>query len=301
MLATPFLQLSPPPGAVLFGSPTAGTPTDFALARSHVPELLAAASALAGGDVLARASRAERFAQPAALCSALAAWRERGEPLSDYAAGYDGAGELAAFAAAGHLTFLDALRLAALRGRLLDEARLREPAAVMEIRGASFHDVEGAAGRWGLTVAADDAPGWSALTGSGPGLDLAARELGARGALALQVAPVPRRGGRALARAAARFAAALDAIDVRPAPVRVVSGAALLPCDDVRAALADGICAPRRWRKQQLTLAALGVDRFAVFSTGSHLAQMLRATLPEAVIDDVADFTPMPAGTIARA
>lgn len=260
-----------------------------------------AAAALAGGDVLAGAPRAQRFAQPAALCTALAAWREHGEPLTDYAAGYDGAGELAAFAAAGHLTFLDAVRLAVLRGRLLDEARLREPARVVEIRGATFRDVADAAARCDVTVVADDGPGWSALTGSDRGLDRAARQLRAHGARALPGDPVPRPGGRALARAEARFAAAVAAIEVRPAPVKVVSGASLLPCDDVHAALRAGFGAPRRWREQQLALAALGVGRFAVFSGGSHLAQMLRTTLPDAVIDDLTGFTPEPPGVSAWA
>src|SRR3954462_7898177 len=109
------------PTAVLFpgqGSLTSDAPDR---ARAVCPELVEQASELVGDDPFNLAHERTDFAQPAIFVSSIAGWRERELPDVVAMAGHS-LGELSALAAAGAIAVEEALRLVALRGRLMQEA-----------------------------------------------------------------------------------------------------------------------------------------------------------------------------------
>ncbi len=92
------------------------------------PDLLELATELVGDDPFARADEATRFAQPAIYCAQIARFERLGRPAACLHAGHS-LGELAALATAGAVDDRDGLRLAAVRGRLMDEAATAAPRA----------------------------------------------------------------------------------------------------------------------------------------------------------------------------
>src|SRR3954449_2688902 len=106
------------PTAVLFPGQGSLTPDARDRARAVCPELVEQASELVGDDPFKLAHERTDFAQPAIFVASMAGWRE-GEPNDIVAMAGHSLGELSALAAAGALTVEDALRLVALRGRLM--------------------------------------------------------------------------------------------------------------------------------------------------------------------------------------
>src|SRR4051794_9972107 len=173
------------PTAVLFPGQASQTPDmrdDVAASR---PDLLDLVSEVVGEDPFLRADEDTRFAQPAIFCASLAGWAAI-QTTPDAVAGHS-LGELSALAAAGALDEADALRLVALRGRLMSEC---EAGTMLAALGGDADDVEAIALRRGLTIANDNAPGQLVLSGDRDGIALAAadlREIGIR-AMELNVA-----------------------------------------------------------------------------------------------------------------
>src|SRR5947209_19001826 len=107
--------------ALLFPGQGSQTPQMRETVARERPELLEAVAEAVGEDPFPRVDDGTRFAQPAIFCASLAGWRALGEPAAELSAGHS-LGELAALVAAGALGALDALRLVALRGVLMQRA-----------------------------------------------------------------------------------------------------------------------------------------------------------------------------------
>ncbi len=256
-----------------------------AVARA-VPDLLAECERLVGEDPFARAGESTRFAQPAIYCASIAAWSERSPALQPVALAGHSLGELSALAAAGALEQADGLRLAVRRGELMEAASGGSDEGMLAVLGASDEQVSELAERHDLALANDNAPGQVVLAGPTARLraaSSAAREQRVR-AILLDVAGAFH--SPSMSAAVEPFRAELDAVELSPPAVPVVSGSSGRPFEDVRAELAAAIVRPVRWRATMLALAALGADTFVDFGPGSVLAKLVPRNLPQATILD---------------
>lgn len=232
--------------------------------------------------------------------AALAALREaagpglRGTSAPAFVAGHS-VGEYAALVAAGTLAFADALRLVALRGRLMAEAGASGGmAAVIGLDRAAIAAVVAAQGVPGeLVVANDNAPGQVVISGSPAalaGVEPALSAAGARRVIPLNVSgpfhsPLMAPVGAALAEAFEGVAWT----DAEPPVVSNVTGEPVREATTIRALLARQASSPVEWVASVRAMAAAGVDTFIECGPGTTLAGMIRRILPAARTLSVAD------------
>jgi malonyl CoA-acyl carrier protein transacylase len=265
--------------ALLF--PGQGSQTDdmLALVERFRPDLLGPVRDAVGDDPFARAGEGTRWAQPAIFCAALAGFeslRDRAEPGA--MAGHS-LGEITALVAAGALGEADGLSLVAARGRLMQEAGARAgDTGMLAVRGAHA-DVEEVAARHGLTVANDNSPEQVVLSGPVAGLEQAADELSARRLRSKRLAVGCAFHSPAMAPAVPPFRELLDAVELRPPAVPVLSCVTAEPFDDVRRRLAEAITSPVRWLPTVRRLHALGATRFVETGPGRVLTGLVRKSL----------------------
>ena len=248
--------------------------------RAIAPELHELVVEEVGADPFPRVAEGTRFAQPAILCAALAAWIGAGRPPADAFAGHS-LGELGAAAAAGAITLEDAVRLAVQRGRLMGEAAEQEPGGMLALLCPVGVAAELAQAS-GTTVANDNAPTQVVL--SGPLLAIAEA---ARVAKARQVRTIHLPVGGAFHSEAMRPALEPFRELLGKAAVQVPSAAfvssttarqAATP-DEVRDALARAIVEPVRWRETVEELHGRGCEEFVETGPGKALTGMVRRTL----------------------
>src|ERR1700761_7742866 len=111
------------PTAILFPGQGSQTPEMRDLVQRVRPDLLELVTEAVGEDPFPRADEGTNFAQPAIFCASLAGWAAIGRPAAELMAGHS-LGELGALVAAGALDEAEAVKLVALRGRLMHEAGL---------------------------------------------------------------------------------------------------------------------------------------------------------------------------------
>jgi [acyl-carrier-protein] S-malonyltransferase len=253
------------------------------------PDLFEAALAAAGDDPFARAAEATRFAQPAIVAATLARWSALGAPDGGVLLGHS-LGELSALAAAGSLDEVAAVRGAAIRGRLMDDAGAVSPGGMLAVLKGDLDAAEALAAEHGLVVANDNAPGQVVLAGPRTGIEAAraaARDHGLR-AMRLEV------GGAfhspAMAPAIPAWEAWLDEADLRPPQREVVSCLGGEPITDPATTLAAALTRPVRFRGAVEALAARGATRWIETGPGSVLANLVRRTVPDVdvVVPEVA-------------
>ena len=241
-----------------------------------LPSLLERAGELIGEDCFALAGEATRYAQPAIFLSSLASFVELDDPYEAVAFAGHSLGELSALAAAGALSYEDALELVVLRGALMDESGSSSGdgsmLALLKSTPEAAAEVAEAAGVW---VANDNAPGHTVLAGPRQGLKDAAgiaRERGIR-ALALDVTGAFHSPWMSAAQPP--FRAALDRAEFREPAVTVFSGMTAAPFSDFRDQLAGALTAPVRWRETMIALAAHGASSFIDVGPDQVLARLV--------------------------
>jgi [acyl-carrier-protein] S-malonyltransferase len=270
---------SRPSTAVLFPGQGSHTRDMRALVNQVRPDLGALAIDVVGDDPFARAYEETRFAQPAIFCASLAGWRLLGGDGPVEALAGHSLGELAALVAAGSLSEEDGLRLAAARGRLMQQAGDIEPGGMLAVLGPDRQTVHEVGRRLGLTLANENATAQVVLSGPSARLDAAAAELGRRG---LRVRRLPVGGAfhsPAMARAVPAFRTLLAEVEIRAPEVPVLSCVTAEPFDDVRARLAQAITEPVRWLQVVRALHARGVRRFVEAGPGQVLTGLVRRSL----------------------
>lgn len=272
------------PTAVLFpgqGSQTDGMRDSVARVR---PDLLELAAQAAGDDPFARVAESTRFAQPAICAASLAGWSQLAADLRPHSVAGHSLGELAALAAAGVLTEESALRLSAVRGRLMAQAgEAAGGGTMLALVGATATQARRLAAGHDVVVANDNAPGQLVLSGS-PGR-LAAARRAARGeglrAIGLDVAGAfhsPQMAG-----AEAAFREALADVEVGPARgATVFSCATAEPFTDVREELAVALTQPVRWRETMAALQYAGARHYIDAGPGRVLAKLVPRNVPGA-------------------
>jgi [acyl-carrier-protein] S-malonyltransferase len=238
-----------------------------------------------------------RWTQPALLTTSIAALealRSRVAVEPACVAGHS-VGEYAALVAAGVLAFEDALRLVALRGKLMAElSGGGGMTAVMGLeREAVQRAIEAVVSPADVVVANDNAPGQVVLSGTASGMaavEDALRQAGARRLIPLNVsgpfhsphmAPV----GDELARA-------FEAVEWRDAAIPVVSNVTAEPeqeADRLRSLLAEQVRSPVEWVASVRRLVAEGVDTLIECGPGAALSGMVKRIEPGARTLQVAD------------
>ena len=156
--------------AILFPGQGVGDPSSGELVRSVRPDLHRLAVELTGDDPFERIAEATRFAQPAIYCASIAGFERRGRPEALAYAGHS-LGEIGALVAAGAIGDLDGLRIAAERGRLMDEAAVTAVDGGMLAVGGDREQALVLAERHGLALANDNSPEQIVLSGRDAGLE----------------------------------------------------------------------------------------------------------------------------------
>lgn len=251
-----------------------------ALVRQAIPDLLELAVDQVGTDPFARAAESTRFAQPAILCAALAAWEAAGRPPAEAMAGHS-LGELSALVAAEAIAPEDGVGLAVHRGRLMADVAGAEPGAMMALL-CGIAEATAVAKASGTVVANDNAPTQVVLSGPLPAIERAEAAASDRGVRTIALPIAGAFHSPAMAPVLAPFRALLDEIHVSPPATPVISAItvrALESPPEIRSALARAIVEPVRWRETVEELRRRGISRFVETGPGKALTGMVRRTL----------------------
>ena len=229
-------------------------------------------------------------AQPALLTHSMAVARVLdGHGIMPIAAAGHSLGEFSAHVAARTFAFADGLQLVRARGEAMARAGRSQPGAMAAIIGMDDAAVEAlceavradlAASNGVLTTANFNSPGQVVISGSRNAVRRALAEARSRGARRAIELPVSGAFHSPLMQpAAAALADALEAVDLRPAAIPVVSNVDAQPVlrpEEIRRRLLDQLTAPVRWAACVETLAKLGARAFLEPGPGSVLTGLLR-------------------------
>ncbi len=251
-----------------------------AVTAAHRPDLLEQARAELGADPFERIADGTGFAQPAIYCASLAHWKQAGSPEGDMVAGHS-LGELAALVAGGALPAEEGLRLAVVRGRIMEEAAAANPGGMMAVLGGEDDAVRDLAGEFELTVANDNAPGQVVLSGAIDAIGDARRQLRASGVKAIRLPVAGAFHSPFMAAAATRFRAELDRVEFAAPSRPVYSSTAADRFVDIRAGLAAALTEPVQWRATLRGMRDAGAASFLEAGPGDVLTGLVRRTLPE--------------------
>lgn len=247
---------------------------------AQCPELLELATELVGDDPFERVNDGTRFAQPAIYCASIAGWQEAGRPEAECIAGHS-LGELAALAAGGAISIEDGLRIATVRGELMQRAAEADGESGMLALLGPGETAREIAERHGLTPANDNAPDQLVVAGHDDALAAARKDARAAG---LRAVRLPIRGAfhsPAMQPVVGEFRAALDEIDFSEPKVPVYSCTAAAPFTDPREELAGALVRPVRWRDTMKALWARGIENFIETGPGKVLTGLVERNLFE--------------------
>jgi [acyl-carrier-protein] S-malonyltransferase len=249
-----------------------------AVTAAQRPDLLEQARAELGADPFESIGEGTHFAQPAIYCAGLAHWKQAGSPAGAMFAGHS-LGELAALVAGGALDAAEGLRLAVVRGRLMEEAAEATPGGMMAVLGGEDEAVRELAAGFELTVANDNAPGQVVLSGASEALGEARRRLRADGVKAIRLPVAGAFHSPLMAAAARQFEAALAGVEFGEPRLPVFSSTTAQPFDDIRAGLAAALTEPVIWQATLRRMHAEGAEVFLETGPGDVLTGLVRRTL----------------------
>lgn len=276
----PFVAANSAATAILFPGQGSQTSDMAEVTAAHRPDLLRQAREELGADPFERIGEGTRFAQPAIYCASLAHWKRAGSPAGEMVAGHS-LGELAALVVGGALEAAEGLRLAVVRGGLMEDAAAANPGAMLAVLGAGREEVRALASRLEVTVANENAPGQLVLSGPTEAVAEARKSLRADGLRAIRL-PVAGAFHSPLMRgAAARFREALEGTEFTAPERPVYSSTAAAPFADPRTGLAAALTQPVVWTETLRQLRGAGVETFLEAGPGDVLTGLVRRTLPE--------------------
>ena len=245
------------------------------------PDLLELALAELGDDAFERAAESTAYAQPAIYCASLAGWSLVGPGRVDVLAGHS-LGELSAITAAGAIDEASGLRLAALRGRLMESAAEAAAGEGGMLALSVNSDVGAALARgFGLTVANDNSPDQVVLSGERDWLDVLAEDVGPAGVRTKLLPIAGAFHSPAMASARDEFSRALERTPVDEPRIPVFSCMSAAPMDDPRCRLTQGLTNRVRWRETLVALRDRGVDSFIEVGPGRVLTGLVKRTLAD--------------------
>jgi len=207
-------------------------------------------------------------------------------------------GQFSAAAAAGSLSFADALRLVRERGRIMTRWSKKQPGGMATVLGPSDDDVrdvcERVAPDGDVGVAAVNAPGQTVISGTIAALARAIDTVRERGARVVQL-PISVPGHfPKMAEAREELRRFIDRIELRDPNMPVVSsltGRVLTSADEVRQELSDQMTGAINWMRAFLAMRSAGASTFFEVGPGHVLANIARRLDRDAEVIDVFDDT----------
>lgn len=202
-------------------------------------------------------------------------------------------GEFTALAAAGVLTFEDAIRVVRQRGRFMQEACEATEGGMAAILGLDEAPTREVCAEAGVVLANLNCPGQLVI--SGPKATLAracdlAKAKGARKAMALPVAGAYH--SPLMASAQPKLEAALAAVPIEIPAVTVVSNVTGQPHGapaDIHRRLVEQVTASVRWEQSMRYLLDQGFTRFIELGPGKALSGFMKRINPSVQMLNVAD------------
>ena len=251
------------------------------------PELLETLAEAIDGDCFADAESSTAACQPAIVAVSIAYWHALGRPTPGYVTGHS-LGELTALVAAGSLDEDDAVRLAALRGRLMQAASDEHPGCGMMAVKAPLADVESVAAECGVVVGNHNGHRQVVLSGEAEALErarLRLREQRVR-CTALRVAGAFH--SPLMQSAVEPFRQALSETRFAEPRSTVFSSISCRPMEDPGTELADSLLHPVRWVETIEAIAAAGARRFVEVGPSAVLMRLVNAIVasPEPTSDE---------------
>jgi [acyl-carrier-protein] S-malonyltransferase len=197
-------------------------------------------------------------------------------------------GEYTALTATGALAFDDGVRIVSERGEAMQFAADEHPGTMMALLGISDDDADAACRRadGDVWVANYNAPGQVVIAGEIRALEraaVAAKELGAKRAMALPVGGAFHTPYMAPARERLREVIANAALQAPEVPV--VANIDARPHDnpaDWTSLLTAQLVSPVRWRQSLLQMADAGISTFLELGPGGVLTGLAKRTVPDA-------------------
>ena len=237
--------------------------------------------------------------QPALLAAGIAVWRvwqSKGVPPPVALAGHS-LGEYTALVAAGSLAFADALKLVALRGRLMQAAVPEGQGGMVAVIGLEDEAVSRLCalypGQELLAPANYNAPGQVVVAGETAALDWLSANGKANGArMVLRVGMSVPSHCSLLKSAADELATALAAVPISAPKIPVLhnlDAAARDEPDAIRAALAAQLHQPVQWTRIVHSLAAQGVNTWLECGPGKVLTGLVKRSVERATLVTLED------------
>ncbi|HJZ90842.1 MAG TPA: ACP S-malonyltransferase [Gemmataceae bacterium] len=265
------------------------------------------ASAVLGYDLLATCANgpaqrlnATDISQPAIFVASLAALEslKHTEPgaLTDVIATAGlSLGEYTALVFAGAMTFADGLQVVRERGRAMQAAAEATPSGMVSALFLDPNRVDEVVGETRpagrLWVANYLCPGNTVLSGDAAAIDAAEKLIEAKGGKPIRLAVAGAFHTDLMKPAVAKLAAALAAVEVKPARIPVWSNVDARPHTDpaeIRSLLVRQVLNPVRWEETVRSLLAAGVERVYEIGPGKVLAGLLKRIHRKAECHNVA-------------
>lgn len=260
--------------AVLFPGQGSQTADMRSVVERVRPDLLELCEHELGLDPFEHVGEGTHMAQPAIFCAGLAGWSLLDPSDAEVLAGHS-LGDFSALVAAGSMSERDGLRLVALRGSLMHEAKGGGMMAV----GAPLEQAAEFAGRFDLTVANDNSPEQVVLSGEETSIDAACERAKVEGLRAARLRVSGAFHSPAMEVAVPRLRDGLAEVEIAEPRIPVLACTSAAPFDDIRARLVDGLTSPVRWRETVLALRDRGAQRFVEVGPGRVLSGLVRKTL----------------------
>jgi len=208
-------------------------------------------------------------------------------------------GEFTALAAAGVLTFEDALRVVRQRGQFMEEACQATAGGMAAIIGLDEAKTREACAEAGVELANLNCPGQIVISGRSDRVPAAcelAKLKGAKKALPLPVAGAYH--SQLMAGAQPKLDGALQSVSLHPALVPVVSNVTAQPHGtpaEIHRRLLEQVTSSVRWEDSMRYLLSQGFTRFIELGPGKALSGFMKRIEPNAQMLNVADVASLEA------
>jgi [acyl-carrier-protein] S-malonyltransferase len=222
-------------------------------------------------------------AQPGIFLVSCVAWellRERVPGLTHEATAGLSLGEFTALAAAGAITFEDALRLVRKRGIFMQEACDTTQGGMAAVIGLEEGPTREVCAEAGVVLANLNCPGQLVISGETEKIERAcdlARARGARRALPLPVAGAYH--SPLMASAQGKLRSELERVPVKDPRVPVISNVTARPhegVETIRGRLVEQVTSSVRWEESMRYLLAQGFNRFIELGPGTALSGFMK-------------------------
>jgi [acyl-carrier-protein] S-malonyltransferase len=219
-------------------------------------------------------------------------------------------GEFTALVAAGVLSFEDALQLVSERARLMKESSTQQPGGMAAIIGLDRDTLQQvcleAQSHGIVTLANDNSPGQSVLSGEQAALHVAMKLAKERGAKVVQQLAITVASHSPLMQQAAQnFRETVQNFTFHPPEIPLLSNVtaqSITGVDELRQELADQLTLPVQWTRSIQTAVSEGIETFVELGPGQVLSRLIRRiaansqsiSLSDVEIVKLRNATPLP-------